>query len=98
MKIDSPRRSFIKALSWRTLSIIITFSVALLVTGNAQYALSISLIDMLMKISVYYFHERYWTYVKWGRLKKKRLKKKNQKMKSRIHRGFDDQTPPSRNE
>jgi len=76
MKIDHPKRSVAKALSWRLISVSITFSVSLFITHNTKLALSISLLDMVIKLGSYYYHERFWAYVRWGRLKKKKLKKK----------------------
>ncbi len=76
MKIDSPKRSMTKALIWRVLSLGITFAVSIAITKNLSVALSISLFDTVIKMVVYYYHERYWSVIKWGRKKHKKHKKK----------------------
>jgi len=76
MKVDAPTRSIVKTLSWRVASIIITFLVSYLVTKNTSVAASISLADSIIKLVAYYYHERAWTHIRWGR--KKRPKKINQ--------------------
>ena len=81
MKIDTPKRSWAKAISWRIISIIITFFVTLLITRSAKFAVSVSLLDTAIKLITYYFHERTWTHVKWGRLKKRKKNKIGKKMK-----------------
>ncbi len=77
MKIDSPKRTLAKTLSWRFLSLVITFVVTLIITGSAQFAISISALDTVIKLVIYYYHERTWTHLKWGRHKKKKRKKKS---------------------
>ncbi len=56
-----------KALTWRVLATLITVSVAYLVTGTLKVAAAIGVVDTLIKFFVYYFHERAWTRVHFGR-------------------------------
>ena len=66
---DSRMRSIIKTISWRTIAIIITSAVSFIITGNLIIALSIGSIDTLIKLLAYYFHERVWEHVGFGRHK-----------------------------
>ena len=75
MKIDAPKRSIAKTLSWRVISLTIVFFVSLVVTKSATIAVSISAFDAIIKMAVYYLHERMWTHVRWGRLKHKKPRK-----------------------
>jgi uncharacterized membrane protein len=61
-------RSFTKAISWRLVGSADTFMLSLLITGNAHYAASIASLEAISKIILYYFHERIWRRVAWGRL------------------------------
>jgi uncharacterized membrane protein len=61
-------RSLAKALSWRLVGSIDTFTLSFLVTGSARYAVSIASGEALTKIALYYMHERVWRKVAWGRL------------------------------
>ena len=60
-------RSFAKAVSWRLLASAITLSVVLGATGDLKLSSIIGGLDFFIKIIVYYFHERYWAMVSWGR-------------------------------
>jgi uncharacterized membrane protein len=59
-------RSFLKAVSWRTVGTIDTFIISYFVTGKATIAGSIASIEVVTKILIYYLHERMWTMVPWG--------------------------------
>ncbi len=49
-----------RALTARTISLIITAFVAWILTGNPWLGLSIGLFDAIFKIGVYYCHETLW--------------------------------------
>jgi uncharacterized membrane protein len=59
-------RSFIKAVSWRTVGTIDTFVIGFFVTGKISIAGSIASIEIVTKILIYYLHERVWSMVPWG--------------------------------
>jgi uncharacterized membrane protein len=59
-------RSFIKAVSWRTVGTIDTFIISYFVTGKVSLAGTIASIEVLTKILIYYLHERVWAIVPWG--------------------------------
>jgi uncharacterized membrane protein len=61
-------RSLIKAISWRVIGSLDTFTLSMLVTGDAGNAASIVSLEALTKIGLYYLHERVWRQVAWGRL------------------------------
>lgn len=49
-----------KSVSYRILSVIITFIISLALTGNMSVAGSIASIDAIIKFVVYFLHERAW--------------------------------------
>jgi uncharacterized membrane protein len=59
-------RSFIKAVSWRTVGTIDTFIISFFVTGKVSLAGGIASIEVITKIMIYYLHERAWAVVPWG--------------------------------
>lgn len=65
--MESRRRSVAKALSWRVFALMITTFTAWFVTGQLAFAAEIGLIDSLLKIGAYYFHERSWINISFGR-------------------------------
>jgi uncharacterized membrane protein len=64
---DSSIRSLVKGISWRMFASTDTFLLALLVTGKTIIAAPIALSEVMTKLLLYYFHERIWTLVSWGR-------------------------------
>src|SRR5258708_3676999 len=60
-------RSFMKAVSWRTVGTIDTFIISFFVTGKVSLAGSIAAVEVVTKIMIYYLHERVWAVVPWGR-------------------------------
>jgi uncharacterized membrane protein len=60
-------RSIAKAVSWRATGSLDTFCVSWFVTGNAVFAGSIAVTEIVTKIVLYYLHERVWGRIKWGR-------------------------------
>ncbi len=65
--MDSHRRSFAKAFSWRLVAFVITFTVAYMVTGETHAAAGIGLVDSVIKIFAYYGHERIWFRIPFGK-------------------------------
>ncbi len=67
--MDSHSRTIMKALSWRVIATCVTFTVALIITGELKFAAEIGLADTIIKLGAYYLHERTWMRVKFGTLK-----------------------------
>lgn len=63
---DSWKKSLLKTLIWRVIASLTTMSVVYLFTEEALLSLGIGAMDMLLKIVLYYLHERAWMRVKWG--------------------------------
>ncbi len=68
--MESHTRTIFKTLSWRFVATLITFTVAWVVTGKLTFAAEIGLMDTIIKLGAYYFHERLWIQVSFGKLKK----------------------------
>ncbi|MEX0967224.1 MAG: DUF2061 domain-containing protein [Bacteroidia bacterium] len=68
---DSRTRSLVKGISWRCLGTLDTLVISYIVFGNISHAASIAGTEVVTKIVLYYFHERIWNIVKWGRLTKR---------------------------
>ena len=65
--MDSNQRSIAKTVSWRVAGSLSTFSISYLVTGSFGVAGSIAVVQMAVNTLLYYFHERIWGNIKWGR-------------------------------
>ena len=64
---DSHTRSLTKAISWRVLGTIDTFILSWLITGEAKIALTISGVEIITKLILYWAHERVWNRISWGK-------------------------------
>ncbi len=64
---DMPARSIAKALTWRVIGSLATFVIAYLITSSVALAGTVVAAEVLVKIAFYYFHERIWSSVTWGR-------------------------------
>lgn len=60
-------RSLLKALSWRFIGTIDTILLSWIISGKLTVAFSIGLLELFTKTILYYFHERIWTIIKWGK-------------------------------
>lgn len=63
----SHARSLAKAISWRFFGNLISFIIIYGLTHNGKLALAVSAIELVVKIVLYYYHERVWNKIKWGR-------------------------------
>ena len=61
-------RSFFKAMTWRIIASLDTFFLSYIITGRFDWATSIAIFEIITKAIIYYFHERAWNRVKWGRV------------------------------
>ena len=64
---DKRYRSLLKGITWRIVATADTFVISWLVTGKIMFALSISGIEVITKLTLYYFHERAWDKIKVGK-------------------------------
>ncbi len=67
MHKEHRRRSILKAITYRFISIIMDSAIAFLVTRSAETTLLIVAITNAISIVVYFVHERAWNRVPWGR-------------------------------
>ncbi|UCH35598.1 MAG: DUF2061 domain-containing protein [Armatimonadota bacterium] len=61
------RRSVVKAVSWRILATITTMGVVYGFTGRLDLSLGVGAVEVVVKMLLYYAHERLWGRVTWGR-------------------------------
>jgi uncharacterized membrane protein len=64
---ETHSRSVFKAISWRILGTFDTFVISWFMTGKVAVAGSIAGLEVVTKVAWYYFHERIWAAVSWGR-------------------------------
>ncbi len=63
---SNPRRSFVKAVSWRVVGSLDTAFWGWWFTGSFKIAGSIATFEIITKIVLFYFHERAWAHSRFG--------------------------------
>jgi uncharacterized membrane protein len=64
---EAHRRSLAKAVTWRITGSLDTFVISFILTGRLVIAGSIAGTEVITKITLFYFHERIWAGVPWGK-------------------------------
>ena len=60
-------RSLVKAYSYRCCGTLTTIIISYIVTGKIVVSLAIGATEMIIKPFIYWFHERVWNRIQWGR-------------------------------
>jgi uncharacterized membrane protein len=66
MKVTKSR-SLVKALSYRIWGTLSSVAVAYVITKNASLSITIAFWETVVKVFIYYAHERGWNKIQWGR-------------------------------
>ncbi len=64
---ESPARSIAKSISWRLIGTVDTIIISWIVTGTLAMAFSIGVVELVTKMVLYFFHERIWNNINWGK-------------------------------
>ncbi|MBZ9572361.1 DUF2061 domain-containing protein [Patescibacteria group bacterium] len=63
------RRSIIKSISWRFLATLTTMIIVFIFTGEILLSFGVGFFEVILKLILYYIHERLWNRTSWGRLR-----------------------------
>ena len=63
------KRSVVKAICWRFLATVSTMLIVYAFTGMPALSLGVGAVEVVVKIFLYYGHERLWNRIGWGKLK-----------------------------
>jgi uncharacterized membrane protein len=74
MHQEKRKRSILKAVTYRLVSILLDSTIAFLVTKSAQQTLILVFVSNAISIIIYFIHERTWNKIPWGRHKAKGCK------------------------
>jgi len=67
MQYETKNRSILKAISWRTWATMTTAVIVFIFTGQFALALTIGLLEVIAKMVLYFFHERLWQKISYGK-------------------------------
>ena len=66
MKVTKAR-SFTKSLSYRIFGTLSSFAVVYAITHKGSLSALIAFWETIVKVAIYYWHERIWDRIQWGR-------------------------------
>ena len=66
---DTNLRSVSKGISWRVLATATTTAIVYLIFGRLDLAIAAGIIETVLKVGLYWAHERAWVNIRWGRKK-----------------------------
>jgi len=64
---ESLSRSVTKAITYRLVIIVLDFSIIFLFTKKVEVALGFMVLSNIYTTLVYFFHERFWDNISWGK-------------------------------
>ncbi len=65
---DTKLRTVLKTISWRITATTTTVVIVYIFTGQIDTAIEVGLLEMVAKMLIYYFHERGWDTLKFGKV------------------------------
>jgi uncharacterized membrane protein len=65
--IETRKRSVAKSVVWRFICVVVSIAISFLLTARWDVAVAIGSVYNVITMILYYFHERIWNQVKWGR-------------------------------
>tara|TARA_B100000780_G_scaffold169755_1_gene118803 strand:+ start:74 stop:283 length:210 start_codon:yes stop_codon:yes gene_type:complete len=68
MSADLKKRTLAKTMTWRITASLTTFLIAWILTGDLLIGASIGSIEAIAKIFLFYYHERIWNNINWGKI------------------------------
>jgi len=67
--MDTKVRSWAKSIVWRVIGIVLLGAISYLITGSWKEMTIITLFFHSIRLVLYYFHERLWEHISWGKIK-----------------------------
>ncbi len=65
-------RSFFKGIVWEFISFLLVIAAVYFMYGDINASIKFSAILTLIKIPLFFFHERIWKMIKWGKIRDRR--------------------------
>ena len=65
--MESNTRSIAKAVSYRVLGSLSTALIVFVFSGDMKVSAGVGVLDMVVKMALYYLHERLWNHIPFGR-------------------------------
>ncbi len=60
-------RSFVKGVSWELITFVLTVLAIYWIYGNLSLSIQFTAVLTIIKIGLYFVHERVWKKIRWGK-------------------------------
>ena len=92
--IENNWRSLTKAATYRITGTCWTVLIALFVTGQWPVAFTIGALEIVVKVGLYWGHERAWNLISWGCRDKNQKRRSDNELRSvpTVRQGISDET------
>ena len=67
VKRDTAKRSVVKTLVWELSGLLVLFFVSWFISGDVWFSTKASLVVYVIRVPLYFCHERFWENIQWGR-------------------------------
>jgi len=67
--MEQHKRTLIKTITWRLIALAVTIIVVYAYSGDIKESLAVGFTANIIKMFIYYVHERVWNRVHFGRVK-----------------------------
>ena len=67
LPVDLKIRSWVKSFTWRILGVVILLPLTYIFTGAWESAAALTFVFHMLRMVLFYYHERLWERVSWGR-------------------------------
>jgi len=67
--MDHRRRSWAKSITWRVVGVVLLGVITYMVTRDWGKTTGITIVFHGLRLVLYYFHERLWERINWGRIR-----------------------------
>jgi len=64
---ETNKRSVVKGITWRLIATTTTMVIVYIFFGRLDLAIATGLLESILKVGLYWWHERVWHKVRWGR-------------------------------
>ena len=64
---ETKKRSIAKSVTWRIICIVVSIVTAYFLTGKFELSVTIGSVYNAITMVLYYFHERLWNILEWGK-------------------------------
>lgn len=64
---EKVKRSLAKTISWRVIGTLDTLVLSWIIVGEVKTAAAIASVEFVSKMILYFFHERAWNKINWGK-------------------------------